>query len=120
MPLSSKVMLDRDDYETLATAAEEFVVQEKKECKLRTLLNRAEKRIEELQAKIGELLDTVCSLRGELEKYKDNSIMDRLSRGKRRSPRATCGCAGQAAMQKCQSSFMIINQIEAGSVQKSS
>lgn len=53
MPLSSKVMLDRDDYEGLAMAVEKFVVQEKKESKFRTLLNRAEKKIEELQSKIG-------------------------------------------------------------------
>ncbi len=44
IPLSSKVMLDREDYETLTSAAEKFVVQEKKESKLRTLLNRAEKK----------------------------------------------------------------------------
>lgn len=30
VPLSSKVMLDRDDYEALAAAAEKFVVQEKR------------------------------------------------------------------------------------------
>lgn len=82
VPLSSKVMLDRADYEALATAAEKFVVQEKKESKFRTLLNRAEKKIEELQSKIGELLDTIRSLRGELNKYKDDSIMNRLDRSK--------------------------------------
>ncbi|MPM21310.1 hypothetical protein SDC9_67754 [bioreactor metagenome] len=85
VPLSSKVMLDRDDYEALATAAEKLVVQEKKESKFRTLLNRAEKKIEELQSKIGELLDTIRSLRGELNKYKDDSIMDRLDRSKLQS-----------------------------------
>lgn len=82
IPLSSKVMLDREDYETLTTAAEKFVVQEKKESKFRTLLNRAEKKIEELQAKIGQLLDTFRSLRSELNKYRDNSVKDRLDRGK--------------------------------------
>ncbi|NCB25336.1 MAG: recombinase [Bacteroidia bacterium] len=82
VPLSSKVILDREDYETLTTAAEKFVVQVKKESKLRTLLSRAEKKIEELQAKVGELLDTIRSLRGELNKYKDNSITDRLIHGK--------------------------------------
>jgi len=89
IPLSSKVMLDREDYETLAAAAEKFVVQEKKESKLRTLLNRAEKKIEELQIKIGELLDTVRSLRGELNKFKDNSVMDRLGRNKLESENLT-------------------------------
>jgi len=89
VPLSSKVILNRDDYEALATAAEKFVVQEKKESKFRTLLNRAEKKIEELQAKIGELLDTIRSLRGELNKYKDDSIMDRLDRSKLQSENLT-------------------------------
>lgn len=89
IPLSSKVMLDRDDYEALATAAEKFVVQEKKESKFRTLLNRAEKKIEELQSKICELLDTIRSLRGELNKYKDDSIMDRLDRSKLQSENLT-------------------------------
>ena len=50
-----------------------------------TLLNRAGKKIEELQAKVSELLDTVRSLRGELQKYKDDSVMDRLNRGKMES-----------------------------------
>jgi len=70
VPLSSKVMLDREDYETLTAAAEKFVVQEKKESKLRTLLNRAEKKIEELQSKIVELVDTIRLLRGELKEYR--------------------------------------------------
>lgn len=89
VPLFSKVMLDRDDYEALATAAEKLVAQEKKESKFRTLLNRAEKKIEELQSKIGELLDTIRSLRGELNKYKDDSIMDRLDRSKLQSENLT-------------------------------
>ncbi|MGI5971723.1 MAG: hypothetical protein ACOX7P_08380, partial [Oscillospiraceae bacterium] len=89
VPLSSKVLLDREDYETLATTAEKFVVQEKKESKLRTLLNRAEKKIDELQTKVGELLETIRSLRGELSKYKDDSVMDRLSRGKLESENRT-------------------------------
>ena len=35
IPLSSKVMLDREDYEILTVGAEKFVVQEKKESKQR-------------------------------------------------------------------------------------
>ncbi len=89
IPLSSKVMLDREDYETLTAATEKYVVQEKKESKLRTLLNRAEKKIEELQTKIGDLLDTIHSLRGELNKYKDDSVMDRIDRGKLESENRT-------------------------------
>jgi len=38
---------------------------------------------------IGELLDTIRSLRGELNKYKDNSVMDRLDRGKLESENLT-------------------------------
>ncbi len=89
VPLSSKIILNREDYETLTAAAEKFVVQEKKESKLRTLLNRAEKKIEGLQAKINELLDTIRSLRGELNKYRDDSVMNRIDRSKLQSENLT-------------------------------
>ena len=39
LPLTSKVAVEREDYQTLVTAAQKFVVQEKQESKLKNLLN---------------------------------------------------------------------------------
>lgn len=45
VPLSSKVMLSQEDYKTLATAAQKYVVQVKRESKLEKLLKAAENTI---------------------------------------------------------------------------
>ena len=63
VPFSSKVMLDRSEYENLATAAKKFYVQERKESKLQKALDAAMKMISELKAK-------VASLTAELAEYK--------------------------------------------------
>ncbi len=63
VPFSSKVMLDRSEYENLAAAAKKFYVQERKESKLQKALDAATKMIEELKEK-------VASLTAELAKYK--------------------------------------------------
>jgi Skp family chaperone for outer membrane proteins len=55
-------MLEREDYQTLVTAAQKFVVQEKQEGKLKKLLKAAEKTIAGLRAKVAELTQ-------ELSKY---------------------------------------------------
>ena len=60
---STKVMLERSDYETLATAAKKYIAQEKKESKLQKALDAANKLIAELKAK-------VASLTRELSEYK--------------------------------------------------
>lgn len=70
VPLSSKVMLERSEYETLATAAKKYITQEKKESKLQKALDAANKLISELKAK-------VVSLTAELSEYK--SIRSRLN-----------------------------------------
>ena len=70
VPLSSKVKLDAEDYQTLVTAAKAFVVQEKKERRLDKLLKAAEKTIATLKAKITELkqeLDSYRSVKGQLK-----------------------------------------------------
>lgn len=63
VPLSSKVMLERSEYETLATAAKRYIAQEKKESKLQKALDAANKMTSELKSK-------VASLAKELSEYK--------------------------------------------------
>ena len=63
VPLSSKVMLERSEYESLATAAKKYVAQEKKERHIQKLLDAANKLISELKAK-------VTALTAELAEYK--------------------------------------------------
>lgn len=63
VPFSSKVMLDRSEYENLAAAAKKFYVQERKESKLQKALDTAMKMISELKAK-------VTALTAELAEYK--------------------------------------------------
>lgn len=62
VPFSSKVMLDRSEYENLAAAAKKFYVQERKESKLQKALDSANKLIDEFKVQI-------ASLKAELFKY---------------------------------------------------
>lgn len=70
VPLSSKVMLERSEYETLAAAAKRYITQEKKESKLQKALDAAYKLIAELKSK-------VAAMTKELLEYK--SIHNRLN-----------------------------------------
>ena len=63
VPLSSKVMLERSEYETLAMAAKKYITQEKQESRLQKALDAANKLIAELKTQIASLTD-------ELVKYK--------------------------------------------------
>ena len=69
IPFSSKVMLDRSEYENLAAAAKKFYVQERKESKLQKALDAALKMIRELKAKVAALTAELAeykSVRGQL------------------------------------------------------
>ena len=55
VPFSSKVMLDRSEYENLAAAAKKFYVQERKESKLQKALDSANKLIDEFKVQIASL-----------------------------------------------------------------
>ncbi|MCD8314320.1 MAG: plasmid recombination protein [Firmicutes bacterium] len=67
---SSRVSLDRKDFETLSTAAKKFCAQERKELKLQKALDSANKTVSELKAENSSLKD-------ELFKYK--SVRNRLN-----------------------------------------
>ena len=70
VPLSSKVMLEKEDYNKLVTAAQKYIVQVKKERKLDKLLQAAEKTIAGLKQKVSELTKTVSELTKQLDQYR--------------------------------------------------
>ena len=70
LPLTSKVAVEREDYQTLVTAAQKFVVQEKQEGKLKKLLKEAKKTIADLKAKIEALVKELSEVKDELAQYK--------------------------------------------------
>ena len=69
VPLSSKVILERSEYESLAVAAKKYVASEKKESKLQKALDAANKLIAKLKAEIDGLKQEISdykSVRGKL------------------------------------------------------
>lgn len=70
LPLTSKVAVDREDYQTLVTAAQKYVVQEKQEGKLKKLLKEAKKTIADLKVKIELLVTELSATKDELAQYK--------------------------------------------------
>lgn len=70
LPLTSKVAIEREDYQTLVTVAQKFVVQEKQEGKLKKLLKEAKKTIVDLKAKIDSLVTELSAVKAELAQYK--------------------------------------------------
>ena len=70
LPLTSKVAVDKEDFQNLVTAAQKFVVQEKQESRLKRLLKDAKKTISDLKAKVGSLVAELDSVKGELAQYR--------------------------------------------------
>ncbi len=70
MVLSSKVTLERSEYESLSTAAKKYVAQEKKEHKLQKALDAAHKLIAELKNTIADLTRKLAAATKELAEYK--------------------------------------------------
>lgn len=78
LPLTSKVAVDKEDFQNLVTAAQKFVVQEKQESKLKKLLKDAKKTISDLKAMVDSLVAELDSVKAELAQY-------RLTRGQLRT-----------------------------------
>lgn len=78
VPLTSKVVLERDDYQALTTAAQKYVAQEKQEGKLKKLLNNTKKTIASLK-------DTIADLKAQLEAAKAELAEYRSVRGQLRT-----------------------------------
>ena len=76
LPLSSKVIVEREDYQNLVTAAQKYVVQEKQEANLKKLLKEAKKTIAELKNTITDLKEKLAAVTQELAGYK--SIRNQL------------------------------------------
>ena len=70
LPLTSKVAVDKEDFQNLVTAAQKFVVQEKQESKLKKLLKEAKTTISDLKAKVESLVAELDSVKGELAQYR--------------------------------------------------
>ncbi len=71
IPLSSKVAVEKTDFESMKTAVRKYIVQERKESKLQKALDAAKKLITELQAELKAVKD-------ELVQYK--SVLGKLDR----------------------------------------
>lgn len=70
VPLSTKVMMEQEDFKQVMTAAKKYVAQEKKESKLERLLKAANKTITELKAQVAELTRELApfrSIQGKLQ-----------------------------------------------------
>lgn len=80
IPLSNQVMLSKQDFDTLVSGAEQFVVQKKRERQLQKLLDKANAMIEGLKQTIAGLREEIDRLKKELSEYK--SVKGRLDRGK--------------------------------------
>lgn len=70
LPLSSKVAIESEDYQTLVTTAQKFVAQEKQDGKLKKLLRESKKTIADLKAKIEALVKELSKVKDELAQYK--------------------------------------------------
>ena len=75
---SSKVSLEKQDYDTLVTAAQKYVAHEKQESKWRKLYQKVKKTIEELKATIKSLNSTIADLTAQL-KTKTEELADARS-----------------------------------------
>lgn len=80
IPLSNQVVLSKQDFDTLVSGAEQFVVQKKQESRLQKLLDKANAMIEGLKQTIEELREEIDRLKKELNEYK--SVKGKLDRGK--------------------------------------
>lgn len=69
LPLSSKVAIEKEDFQNLVIAAQKYVVQEKQEGKLKKLLREAKKTISDLKTKIESVVAELAATKDELAQY---------------------------------------------------
>ena len=77
VPLTGKVMISKQDYDTLTTAAQKCVIQEKKEGKIQRLLDAANQKIQELLNVISNLKDTIYSLNNRVMELEQELAQER-------------------------------------------
>ena len=77
VPLTGKVMISKQDYETLTTAAQKYVIQEKKEGKIQRLLDAANEKIQELLHTISELKQTIFGLNQHVSEMENELAAER-------------------------------------------
>jgi hypothetical protein len=70
IPFSTKVSVEKNDFDSMKTAVEKFIVQEKKESKLQKILDAANKRISELLSKIDSLTKELAGYKSILGKLR--------------------------------------------------
>lgn len=77
VPLTGKVMISKQDYETLTTAAQKYVIQEKKEGKIQRLLDAANEKIQELLHTISALKQTIFGLNNRVSELENELAAER-------------------------------------------
>lgn len=77
VPLSGKVMISKQDYDTLTTAAQKYVIQEKKEGKIQRMLDAANEKIQELLHTISELKQTMFGLNNRVSALENELAQER-------------------------------------------
>jgi hypothetical protein len=70
IPFSTKVSVEKNDFDSMKTAVEKFIIQEKKESKLQKILDAANKRISELLSKIDSLTKELAGYKSVLGKLR--------------------------------------------------
>lgn len=70
LPLTSKVAVEKDDFQHLVTVAQKYIVQEMQEGKLKKLLRETKKTIADLKTKIESLVAELAATEDELTQYK--------------------------------------------------
>ncbi len=77
VPLTGKVMISKQDYDTLTAAAQKYVIQEKKEGKIQRLLDAANHKIQELLTVISNLKDTIFNLNNRVSELENELAQER-------------------------------------------
>ena len=74
VPLSSKVILERSEYESLAVAAKKYVASEKKESKLQKALDAANRLIAKLKTEIAGLKQEISAYKSVRSKLRTSDL----------------------------------------------